>query len=42
MIEPAFSVEDMERLVTFPIETALTGVPGLLHTRSVSRNGFAG
>ncbi|MFL2905832.1 MAG: efflux RND transporter permease subunit [Limisphaerales bacterium] len=40
VIEPAFSVEDMERQVTFPIETALTGVPGLLHTRSVSRNGF--
>ena len=40
VIEPAFSVEDMERQVTFPIETALTGVPGLLHTRTVSRNGF--
>ena len=40
VIEPAFSVEDMERLVTFPIETALTGIPGLEHTRSISRNGF--
>ena len=40
VVEPALSVEDMERLVTFPIETALTGVPGLQHTRSVSRNGF--
>ena len=40
VIQPAYSVEDMERLVTFPIETALTGIPGLLHTRSVSRNGF--
>ena len=40
VVEPAFSVEDMERLVTFPIETALTGIPGLQHTRSVSRNGF--
>ena len=40
VVEPALSVEDMERLVTFPIETALTGVPRLQHTRSVSRNGF--
>jgi len=40
VIEPAFSVEDMERLVTFPIETALTGIPGLEYTRSISRNGF--
>jgi len=40
VVQPAFSVEDMERLVTFPIETALTGIPGLQHTRSVSRNGF--
>ena len=40
VIQPAYSVEDMERVVTFPIETALTGIPGLLHTRSVSRNGF--
>ena len=40
VIQPAYSVEDMERLVTFPIETALTGIPGLINTRSVSRNGF--
>ena len=40
VVEPALSVEDMERLVTFPIETALTGVPGLHHTRSLSRYGF--
>ena len=29
VVESAFSVEDMEQLVTFPIETALTGIPGL-------------
>jgi cobalt-zinc-cadmium resistance protein CzcA len=40
VVEPAFSVEDMERLVTFPLETALTGIPGLEYTRSISRNGF--
>ena len=36
-----FSPLDMERLVTFPMETALAGIPGLDHTRSISRNGFA-
>ncbi|HEY1144401.1 MAG TPA: CusA/CzcA family heavy metal efflux RND transporter [Sphingomicrobium sp.] len=38
---PQFSPLDMERLVTFPTETALAGIPGLDHTRSISRNGFA-
>ena len=36
-----FSPLDMERLVTFPVETALAGIPGLDYTRSISRNGFA-
>ena len=38
---PAYGPLDMERLVTFPIETTLAGIPGLDHTRSISRNGFA-
>ena len=38
---PQFSPVDMERLVTFPVETALSGIPGLDYTRSISRNGFA-
>ena len=38
---PQFSPVDMERLVTFPVETALAGIPGLDHSRSISRNGFA-
>src|SRR5574338_579456 len=38
---PQFSPLDMERLVTFPVETALAGIPGLDHSRSISRNGFA-
>ena len=37
---PQFSPLDMERLVTFPMETALAGIPGLDYTRSISRNGF--
>ena len=38
---PQFSPVDMERLVTFPIETTLAGIPGLDYSRSISRNGFA-
>jgi cobalt-zinc-cadmium resistance protein CzcA len=38
---PQFSPLDMERLVTFPVENSLAGIPGLDYTRSISRNGFA-
>jgi cobalt-zinc-cadmium resistance protein CzcA len=40
-IAPALSPEEIEQQVTFPVETALGGVPGLLETRSISRNGFS-
>src|SRR3954464_3408392 len=40
-IAPAFSPIEIEKQVTFPIETALAGTPGLESTRSFSRNGFA-
>jgi len=32
---------EIEKQVTFPIETALAGAPGLTNTRSLSRNGFS-
>ncbi len=32
---------EMEKQVTFPVETALAGIPGLRSTRSLSRNGFS-
>ena len=32
---PQFGPLDMERLVTFPVETALAGIPGLDHSRSM-------
>jgi cobalt-zinc-cadmium resistance protein CzcA len=38
---PALSPELVEKQVSFPIETALAGIPGLEFTRSLSRNGFA-
>ncbi len=38
---PALSPLEIEKQVTFPIETALAGIPGLQSTRSLSRNGFS-
>lgn len=32
---------EIEKQVTFPVETALAGIPGLEYTRSLSRNGFS-
>ena len=40
-VAPALGPLDMERLVTFPIETAMAGIPGLESSRSISRNGFS-
>jgi cobalt-zinc-cadmium resistance protein CzcA len=39
-VAPALSPIEIEKQVTFPIETALAGTPGLDYTRSFSRNGF--
>src|SRR5580658_6033627 len=38
---PALSPLEIEKQVTFPIEVALAGTPGLERTWSLSRNGFA-
>lgn len=38
---PALSPMEIEKQVTFPVETALAGIPGLESTRSISRNGFS-
>jgi cobalt-zinc-cadmium resistance protein CzcA len=40
-LAPSLSPVDVERQVTFPVETALAGIPGLEYTRSLSRNGFS-
>ena len=37
----ALSPVEIEKRVTFPVETALAGIPGLETTRSISRNGFS-
>ena len=41
VVAPALSPAEVEKQVTFPVETALAGIPGLESTRSFSRNGFA-
>jgi cobalt-zinc-cadmium resistance protein CzcA len=38
---PSFSPVEIERLISFPIEASLAGIPGLEGTRSLSRNGFS-
>src|SRR5262245_54104252 len=38
---PGASAEEMERLVTIPIEVALAGMPGLQYTRSRSIFGLS-
>ncbi|MEW6110779.1 MAG: CusA/CzcA family heavy metal efflux RND transporter [Thermodesulfobacteriota bacterium] len=38
---PGLSPVDIEKQVTYPLETALAGIPGLTYTRSLSRNGFS-
>lgn len=40
-VVPSLSPFDVEKQVTYPMETALAGIPGLEFTRSLSRNGFA-
>ncbi|WP_168707967.1 CusA/CzcA family heavy metal efflux RND transporter [Sphingopyxis sp. PAMC25046] len=38
---PGFSPIEAEQRVTFPVETAIAGLPGLQYTRSVSRYGLS-
>src|SRR5437868_1216668 len=40
-LAPQLSPLEIEKQVTFRIETALAGIPGLEYTRSLSRNGFS-
>jgi len=40
-VAPSLAPEQIERQVTYPLETALAGIPGLTSTRSLSRNGFS-
>src|SRR3990172_4764729 len=37
----ALAAEEIEKLITFPIETAMAGLPGLEEFRSISRFGLS-
>ena len=39
-VAPALSPFEVEKQVTFLVETSLAVIPGLENTRSLSRNGF--
>src|SRR6185295_9888402 len=38
---PALAPEEIEKLVTFPLETELSGVPGLVEMRSLTKFGLS-
>ena len=38
---PALGAEDVERLITFPIELAISNIPGIKESRSMSRFGLS-
>ena len=40
-VAPSYSPFDMEKQITYPVETALAGIKGLEYTRSLTRNGFS-
>lgn len=40
-VAPSLSPFEVEQQVTWPMENALAGIPGLQYTRSLSRNGFS-
>jgi cobalt-zinc-cadmium resistance protein CzcA len=41
IVAPGLAPEEVERLVTFPIETQMTGLPGMSDLRSISRFGVS-
>lgn len=41
VVAPGLATEEVERLITFPIEASMAGIPGLSDLRSVSRSGVS-
>jgi len=41
VLAPGLPTEEVEKLVTFPVETAMAGIPGMNAMRSVSRTGVS-
>ncbi|MEE9268644.1 MAG: CusA/CzcA family heavy metal efflux RND transporter [Candidatus Krumholzibacteria bacterium] len=40
-VAPALNPEEIERQITFPVETGISGLPGLENVRSISKFGFS-
>ena len=40
-VAPSLSTAEVEKQVTFPVETSLAGISGLEYTRSLTRHGFS-
>lgn len=38
---PGLATEEVEKLITFPLESSLTGIPGVTDLRSISRTGVS-
>ncbi|MFT9166577.1 MAG: efflux RND transporter permease subunit, partial [Komagataeibacter saccharivorans] len=41
VVAPGLATEEVEKLITFPVETSMTGIPGMTDLRSVSRGGVS-
>src|SRR3990172_7823334 len=40
-VAPALGPEEVERQITFPVEQSISGLPGLLNVRSISKFGLS-
>ncbi|ACB95773.1 efflux RND transporter permease subunit [Beijerinckia indica] len=41
VVAPGLATEEVEKLITFPIEASMSGIPGMIDLRSVSRSGIS-
>ncbi|GBQ27561.1 cobalt/zinc/cadmium resistance heavy metal efflux pump protein CzcA [Acetobacter estunensis NRIC 0472] len=41
VVAPGLATEEVERLITLPVEASMTGIPGMTDLRSVSRSGVS-
>ena len=41
VVAPGLATAEVEKLITFPVETSMTGIPGMTDLRSVSRSGVS-
>ncbi|WP_034998000.1 efflux RND transporter permease subunit [Beijerinckia mobilis] len=41
VVVPGLATEEVEKLITFPIEVSMAGIPGMIDLRSISRSGIS-